>query len=554
MNGIMKHIVLTLLLCFLAFSIAGCREGKDTAATLTEAEALMYTSPDSALQMLEGIPHSERLTGREQADYALLLTQARHRCNVIATSDSLIRIAIGYFDKQVNKPMSAKAWLYLGNVYIDKKDYSEATLALKHAESCITPELSPRILSMIHNKLGYMNRKDSNYPQAFFYFQKAMAIDKQEKFMDWYVSDLTNILNLPLQEVTDSASIYINQMLENLSAAHPDLQAKAYNNIGRYYEMQEKEDLAEYYYRKAIQTSKSSPYRAYLNLAQIYDEQGKITLSNSLLQQALHTPVWATRAKIYETLYHRSLDSGRYQEAQAYMEEYLAAVDSFYTQQKEQRIREIQAKYDNEVLAREKVEVENQLYRTALCLFLFIVLSIGITFAWRFHWKRKREFYFHQLQGKISQIGLLENEKQQMEKGIQELKDMLAYTKEINQAYVQQLESKHVTLKDTQALGLYLRLLQDVSLYNASIDYPLLCHWLDIVSQQFASRLITLYPQLSLVESNLCCLKRLGLSIPQIAMALHVKDDTVIRNIYRVCSRVKITKNKEEFNQFILHL
>ena len=68
MTGMMKHIVLTLLLCFLTFYIAGCREGKDTAATLTEAEALMYTSPDSALQMLEAIPHSERLTGREQAD------------------------------------------------------------------------------------------------------------------------------------------------------------------------------------------------------------------------------------------------------------------------------------------------------------------------------------------------------------------------------------------------------------------------------------------------------------------------------------------------------
>jgi len=318
--------------------------------------------------------------------------------------------------------------------------------------------------------------------------------------------------------------------------------------------MQEKEDLAEYYYQKAIQTSKSSPYRAYLNLAQIYDEQGKFTLSDSLLRQALHTSVWATRAKIYETLYHRFLNSGRYQEAQAYMEEYLAAADSFYTQQKEQRIREIQAKYDNEVLAREKVEVENQLYRTALYLFIFIVLSIGIAFAWRFHWKQKRELYFRQLRGKISQIELLENEKQQMGKGIQDLKEMLAYTKEINQAYVQQLESKHVTLKDVQALGLYLRLLQDISLYNTSLDYPLLCHWLDIVSQQFASRLITQYPQLSLVESNLCCLKRLDFSIPQIAMALHIKEDSVIRNIYRVCERVKIAKNKEEFNQFILRL
>ena len=125
MTGMMKHIVLTLLLCFLTFYIAGCREGKDTAATLTEAEALMYTSPDSALQMLEAIPHPERLTGREQADYALLLTQARSRCRITANSDSLIRIATDYYQHSDNHARKAKAFLYLGDVYMDMQGPSE---------------------------------------------------------------------------------------------------------------------------------------------------------------------------------------------------------------------------------------------------------------------------------------------------------------------------------------------------------------------------------------------------------------------------------------------
>jgi hypothetical protein len=51
----------------------------------------MYTSPDSALQILEAIPNSEQLMGETQADYALLLTQARSRCCITATSDSLIQ-------------------------------------------------------------------------------------------------------------------------------------------------------------------------------------------------------------------------------------------------------------------------------------------------------------------------------------------------------------------------------------------------------------------------------------------------------------------------------
>ena len=523
------------------------------ATALLQAEALMYTHPDSALQMLEAIPYPERLTGQEQADYALLLTQARSRCRITATSDSLICIATDYYQHSDDHARKATALYYLGDVYTDMKRYTEAVVPLKQAEE-VLHEAHPTTQSLVYSRLGYLNRKSSNYELALNYYKEALQINLAHHNDEWSVGNLTNILNLPLPKIQDSVSVYIKQLEDMLPNARPDLQAKAYNNIGVYYEDMQQKELAVAYYQKAIRVSISVPYRAYSNLAKIYDSEGKTNRADSLYKIALQSPVWATQALIYEALYNRYLHAERYQEAAAYMKQYQLAIDSFYTQRQAQEIQELQAKYDYEVLAREKAEIESLLYRTALCLSLFILLSIGITLAWRFHWKRKRELHFHQLQGKICQIGLLENEKQQMEKGIQELKEMLAYTKEINQAYVQQLENKHVTLKDVQALGLYLRLLQDASLYNASTDYPLLCHWLDIVSQQFASRLITQYPQLSLVESNLCCLKRLGLSIPQIAMALHVKDDSVIRNIYRVCNRVKITKNKEEFNQFILHL
>ena len=88
----MKQILLPiLLLFFLTLLFTGCQDRKHMATTLLQAEALMYTHPDSALQMLEAIPDPEKLTGQEQADYALLLTQARSRCHITATSDSLIR-------------------------------------------------------------------------------------------------------------------------------------------------------------------------------------------------------------------------------------------------------------------------------------------------------------------------------------------------------------------------------------------------------------------------------------------------------------------------------
>lgn len=95
----MKHSIPYILIPFLltALTFMGCQGGKNMSGTLTEAEALIYEYPDSALHLLEGISHPERLTGREQADYALLLSLARYRCYIPSTSDSLINIAVHYY-------------------------------------------------------------------------------------------------------------------------------------------------------------------------------------------------------------------------------------------------------------------------------------------------------------------------------------------------------------------------------------------------------------------------------------------------------------------------
>jgi hypothetical protein len=82
------------------------------------AEKRMWDEPDSALKVLESIVMPEDLEGKELADYALLLTQAQYRSNIVATSDSLINIAVGYYqDKDVEKRTASL--LYKGGVLKD---------------------------------------------------------------------------------------------------------------------------------------------------------------------------------------------------------------------------------------------------------------------------------------------------------------------------------------------------------------------------------------------------------------------------------------------------
>ena len=535
------------ILCYLlAFSFTGCQDRKGTAPILKEAEALMYTRPDSALQMLETISQPEQLTGKEQANYALLLSQARSRCRIIATSDSLIRIAADYYQHSNDYARKAASFLYLADVYMDMKKYTEAIEPLKQAEE-VLEENHPAIQSLVYSKLGYLNRESGNYELAFDYYVKAMNIDRTSQNIDWFVSDLTNILNLPISKVQDSASVYIKRLEKTLPNTRPNLQAKAYNNIGVYYEDMQQKEQAIAYYQKAIQTSVSVPYRAYSNLARIYDEEGNTARADSLYQAALQSPIWATRARIYEALYNRSLHAHRYQEATEYMKRYQLAVDSFYTQRQSQEIQELQTKYDFEVLAREKAETENRLLRITIGGSLLLFLSLLAMY----YFKKKYTHQLQELENLIRQINELENKEKEMENLVNTLNESLERSTVLSNEFLR-VKGKWTDSEDILALGVYIRLKRDLSLYNPSSDLPLLRHWLDIVYNQFASRLTSEHQDLTVSELSICYLYRMGYSILEISQAMHVKTDSIKRYIYRACANMGIPQSREEFAKYIL--
>ena len=541
----MNSVKQILLCCLLIFSFTGCQERKGTASILKEAEALMYTSPDSALQMLETISQPEQLTGKEQADYALLLTQARSRNRITATSDSLIRIATDYFQDSNDNARKAKAFLYLGDVYMDMQNHVEAMKALKQAEE-VLDDAEARTQSLVYSNLGYLNRKIANYELAWGYYQKALVIDKTNENSEWIVTNLINMLNLPLSEIQDSTVYYVHLLEKTLLSVNSELQTKAYNNIGVHYYRHNQIEQAINYFQRAIHISVSVPYRAYLNLARIYDEKGDTNRADSLYQAALQSPVWATRALIYEALYNRSLHAHRYQEATEYMKRYQLATDSFYTQRQSQEIQELQTKYDFEVLAHKKTEIENRLLRITIGGSLLLLLSILAVY----YFKKKYTRQLQELENLIHQINELENKEKEMEDLVNTLNESLEHSTVLSNEFLR-VKGKWTDSEDILALGVYIRLKRDLSLYNPSSDLPLLGHWLDIVYNQFASRLTSEHRNLTVSELSICYLHRMGYSIQEMSQAMHVKTDSIKRYIYRVCANMGISQSREEFGKYI---
>ena len=108
-----------------------------------------------------------------------------------------------------------------------------------------------------------------------------------------------------------------------------------------------------------------------------------------------------------------------------------------------------------------------------------------------------------------------------------------------------------VSIQDINALAVYLRLSKKPDTYDMHEDLCNLMHWLDITSDNFALRLKEAYPQLTMQELNLCCLQRMGYSLEEMQEVMWVKDASLRRYVYRICSRLGIPGNKKGFETFI---
>ena len=73
----------------------------------------MDLCPDSALNLLKGIPEPEKLWGESQATYALLMTQAMDKNYMKFSSDSLIALALNYYTITQTSPVSMQRLYFI---------------------------------------------------------------------------------------------------------------------------------------------------------------------------------------------------------------------------------------------------------------------------------------------------------------------------------------------------------------------------------------------------------------------------------------------------------
>ena len=554
-----KNILFILTILLLLACTACYRSTRHVTEHLSQAEELIWTAPDSALHLLESISASRHLTGKEQADYALLLSLAQYRCYIPVSSDSLINLAIEYY-KDKNDADKKGAAFYVKGCILEEytKDIPNALLAYKEAEMCIPDMNEKRYVARIYSSLGYINKKSFHFDPAKEYYQKAVQANIDGKDTVAYASNLLNLSTLYYTlHQADSANRCINTLIDIADSLNDlDLQVKIYNNIANRKIFEKNYAEAEKYLIHAIRLSSPHfPDKLSLGLANLYAYTGQKEKADSLFTHLLSCPDLLVRSNSYLDLLNYFLTS--HPKERSYLNHYIALTDSIYKENRAEEVGKIQQKYDNEVLAR----TNDQLYFKWILTSVVgsLICIIAVTFLqkkWRkanalqkqieeLEEKKKvltsssqeNERYVIQISELESQINDLKNEKRRLKYFINKTK-----------------ESKEDKEDDYSSIfKTYLSITKDKT-YDKELERDNLRQWLNLTNQNFTDKLIKHYPVLS--KSNqlmdVCCLTALNLSIEDIATLLGIGERTVERYTSDICKKVGLPKGgKHIFVEFI---
>lgn len=359
------HISYTVGL-FLIFSLSACHGGVNETTLLHQADSLMQEFPDSALYLLESIPHPEKLSGSNKADYALFLTRARTKLNIYQSSDSLIRIAVDYYDRSWNNERKMQAYYYRGCVYRDMRCMDLAVKDYLQALKVVPKESGYLYLGAIYEHLAGCYEDQNLYEDVMCAHHKAYEIYLEQKNYGQLFYALRGIGHIfVLQHQLDSSLIYYKKALDIAEATRKNYHKSLilgemgilFNEMGEYHK-------ANQYISASISTAPAgtSLFTEYLWKGNVLRNLQQMDSARYYLNLSKSSPYIFNRGGSYGELYKLEKEENNYPAAIAAADSFIYYLDSIYDTTKAAEITRLADQYEIElyqqkITGRYKIEV-----------------------------------------------------------------------------------------------------------------------------------------------------------------------------------------------------
>ena len=400
-----KQTVTIVLMTLLAGMVLGGCGGRVTEPKLVRADSLMDAAPDSALALLLTID-STRLDGRaNQAYYALLLTQARYKCYIPATGDSLINIAVDYYRHHGGRDCRVRSLAYkgcvmeeIGNVEDALRYYKEAT-AIAEKEDHKNQGFLKLRMAMLYQTSNTVDSADVlNLKEALGHYTELgdkhyMMVCARQLGMDYMQCDSAkhylSIALLLSRELCDTASYNLTLLG---FAEHDALNSHDYSSALNH--IRQIEDIA---------TPNPETDEISLLAALSWAKLGRKDSSELYLSKTKRVTSLPDSLIFLETTAELAKMSGDMEKyAQLTTHRYKKA-DSAMLASLQIQLADVEHKYDNQLLNAENQRIKNQNFRMLLSLGALALLTLFLAYVYQ---KLKGKYQLHVIESQNIRLEL----------------------------------------------------------------------------------------------------------------------------------------------------
>ena len=163
--------------------------------------------------------YPDKLHGRQQADYAFLLTQARDKNYLDSLqSDSLIKIAIDYYEDHNDKVKAGKASFYYGTMLSYQDKSMEAMNAYLNAQILLEGTQEYKLQGLLEENIGMLNYNQRMYDASILNFRKTVDYYKLAGDTLGVVYGYRNLARGYMMKASnDTARRYVDEAIETFA-------------------------------------------------------------------------------------------------------------------------------------------------------------------------------------------------------------------------------------------------------------------------------------------------------------------------------------------------
>jgi|AGTN01.3.fsa_nt_gi Bacterial regulatory proteins, luxR family. len=500
---------------------------------LEQAESLMDTDPDSAMQLIDSLFYPEKSLDNERyMRFLVTQVQAKYKTYRPIHEDTLVFRARDYFSGRDKEPrMAALAWFYSGCVYRERKEYNEAMQQYSTAGDYAAKTGDKDLQGLVQYNTGDLFAEQGLYKEALEYYTEAVRFyrtqpDKQAQCFS-AAGRMYTILQQP-----DSAFRYFYKGLEIAEAAgDTELQSLLAQNLSVAYTNTKQFDKAEIYLRQSysLNTDSAKLPRYYLNFAELYAmgrPDSAVWYTEQLKRHINTAEDDYFKASAYSYLAGWEKAQANYDAAFAYQEARMKTLSRIMKERGNQSVYEVHLKYNYEQMQKQYYMDLSDRQRWIFAL-LVAVMGGGILSTW--YWIRQR----NKRAEAQRDIDTLQGMNRELESAIYQKRldlrknllwrfnisrEMLEINREIN-------KPDRIKFDDSHWIGQFNKIVYGKR--DIEEVWDALFETFNEVQPGLAEKIKEKYPDLTETEFRVCILVYAGFNISETALILHFSPNTI---------------------------